>query len=550
MINLVEKIACLSIDEANNIIEDICGIVEFFSSVQEKESFQSSLSQYQDTLCEDRVTYGDWQTPFELAEKICRLHLRLFGEPDVIIEPTCGKGSFVRAILNVFPNLSELHAIEINPHYTFDLKYGILADSLLNGKRRKKRKIYIHTADIFKFDFDKILTNVQSTHKSIGIIGNPPWVTNSALGTSSKSNLPLKLNEYNLSGIDAITGKSNFDISEAIVLNLLRLYNNCNGGISMLLKNSVIKNIVTKQHSLRLKIDDINQHKINASKEFNVSVEASCLTARLGTATSETCNVNDLYIPSQQFTYGWVGESFVSNVASYKKHSFLDGLSPYQWRSGVKHDCSSVLELEPYKDHYRNGIGEIVKIEENFIFPLIKSSDVIKFNATRTRKYILLPQRYVGEDTSFLRENLPQTYRYLLDHINYFTRRKSCIYRGKSPFSIFGIGDYTFKPYKIVVSSLYKKVRFTLASPLNHKPVVVDDTCYQLGFDSIEEAQSVLDALMRPEMTGLIESIVFRDAKRVITKNLLMRLDVGKILHCSQEIDETAPHAHQPSLFE
>lgn len=548
VINLIKNIDHCTIDEANDMIENICGIVDFFHSEQEKRSFQSSLDQHQNVFCEDRITYGDWQTPIELAEKICVQHLRLFGSPDILIEPTCGKGSFVKAMLKTFQNLSELHAIEINPDYTFELKYDILVDSLLSRKRRKCR-IYIYTADVFKFDFRKITTDAKDANKSVGIIGNPPWVTNSTLGTNSKSNLPLKRNKYNFSGIDAITGKSNFDISEAILLNLLDLYNNCEGGISMLLKNSVIKNIVTKQHTLRFNMGEINQHGINASKEFNASVEASCLTARLGTVPSETCTVNDFYKQSKQFTYGWVGEAFVSNVGSYKRYSFLDGHSPYQWRSGVKHDCSSILELELHEGNFRNGLGEIVEIERELVYPLMKSSDVAKYGSAGVRKYILLPQRHVGENSSFIRDNLPKTYNYLLNHIDFFANRKSSIYRDKNPFSIFGIGDYSFRPYKIAVSSLYKNVRFTLVSPFNNKPVIMDDTCYQLGFDSAEEAQSVLRALTTPEMTHLIESIVFKDAKRVITKNLLMRLDVGKILH-GTKINNDSSSSRQLSLFE
>lgn len=458
-------------------------------------------------------------------------------------------GSFVKAIIKFFPDFKELHAIEINPRYTIDLKYGILSDCMLNGIERKG-KIYIYTADVFKFDFKYILKSVRNENWIIGIIGNPPWVTNSTIGTGTTPNLPLKSNLYKLSGIDAITGKGNFDISESIILNLLRLYGNCAGGISMLLKNSVIKNIVTKQHQLQLKIGDLTQYGINTSKEFNASVEASCLTARLGTSPSETCTINDFYIHTRQHTYGWVGESFVSNVESYKKRAYLDGQSPYQWRSGVKHDCASVLELTAENDGYRNGLAERVDIEDGLIYPLVKSSDVSNFKTTNTRKLILLPQRRVGEEITFLRDNYPKTYKYLSDHIDYFKRRKSRIYNDKGPFSIFGIGDYTFKPFKIIVSSFYKDVRFTLIEPVNNKPVIIDDTCYQLDFSSKEEAQSVLEALMQTETAELIESLVFKDAKRVITKSLLMRLDIGKILNRETIGYNNTSEPYQLQLFD
>ncbi|MDE6582573.1 MAG: hypothetical protein K2K47_08625, partial [Duncaniella sp.] len=80
--------------------------------------------------------------------------------------------------------------------------------------------------------------------------------------------------------------------------------------------------------------------------------------------------------------------------------------------------------------------------------------------------------------------------------------------------------------YKIVVSSLYKNIKFVLVSPYNDQPVMVDDTCYQLDFDSLEEATLIFNALNSIEIHSLLQSLVFKDAKRVVTKSLLMRLDL------------------------
>ena len=56
---------------------------------------------------------------------------------------------------------------------------------------------------------------------------------------------------------------------------------------------------------------------------------------------------------------------------------------------------------------------------------------------------------------------------------------------------------------------------------------MVDDTCYQLDFENFEEAKSIFYALESDEIRSLIHSLVFKDAKRVITKSLLMRLDLA-----------------------
>ncbi|MCL2063588.1 MAG: hypothetical protein FWG98_04360 [Candidatus Cloacimonetes bacterium] len=92
-------------------------------------------------------------------------------------------------------------------------------------------------------------------------------------------------------------------------------------------------------------------------------------------------------------------------------------------------------------------------------------------------------------------------------------------------FSIFGVGNYSFKPFKIAISGLYKQTRFTLIKP-NTKSLLLDDTCYFIGFDNLEEAEEVYNFLNLNETQELIKSFMFLDTKRVITKELLMRINI------------------------
>ena len=59
---------------------------------------------------------------------------------------------------------------------------------------------------------------------------------------------------------------------------------------------------------------------------------------------------------------------------------------------------------------------------------------------------------------------------------------------------------------------------------------MLDDTCYFLPCSTAEEA-SILTALCNDPITlGLIGSMIFRDAKRPITKKLLQRIDLRAVL--------------------
>lgn len=53
----------------------------------------------------------------------------------------------------------------------------------------------------------------------------------------------------------------------------------------------------------------------------------------------------------------------------------FEGNSQFEWRQGVKHDCSSIMELETVDEQtYINKKKQQVKIEKTLVYPLIKSS--------------------------------------------------------------------------------------------------------------------------------------------------------------------------------
>ena len=86
---------------------------------------------------------------------------------------------------------------------------------------------------------------------------------------------------------------------------------------------------------------------------------------------------------------------------------------------------------------------------------------------------------------------------------------------------MFGIGDYTFMPWKVAISGFAKQVRFHLIGPRDGKPVVFDDTSYFIGFSDEPTARQLFSALSTPEVINAIEALVFADAKRPITARIL-----------------------------
>ncbi len=514
-----------SFETANQKMNEAFGVIDFFDNNDELEVLKETISISNNIVSEpDRAEYGDFQTNEDLAKKVTLFLSNKEVNPKIVIEPTCGKGNFIVASLSTFSNIENVFGIEIYKPYIWETKFNIIEFYIKNPQEKKPQISIIH-CDVFDYDFKSLAK--QFFEKELLIIGNPPWVTNSKLGSLNSSNLPRKSNFKNHSGLDAMTGKGNFDIAEFITLKMLDLFQNINGNLLLLVKNSVIKNIVSDQAKNKYSISEIEKHCIDSKKEFNVSVEASLFYCKLKSSSENFCTEYNFYNnqnPILQF--GWLDGKFVSNIDTYFHTKNIDGQCPFVWRQGLKHDCSSVMELKKVNGHYVNGLNEEIKLEDDLVYGLLKSSDLKNTVINQTRKYTIVTQKKVGQETKYIRDEFPKTFQYLTDHQDSFNARKSSIYNNKPAFSIFGIGDYSFKPFKVAISGLYKTFHFTLILPQNQKPVMLDDTCYLIGFDKIEFAVYALILLNSDTTVQFLQSITFADAKRTFTKDVLMRIDL------------------------
>ena len=528
-----------SFEIANQKILDFFGINDFFENDNDFKELKKSVSIVSiNSVAEpDRAEYGDFQTNKDLANKLAKSLSKNNILSEIIIEPTCGKGNFIIASLSNFKTVKKVFGIEIYKPYIWETKFSIL-DYFLSNPNDNKPEITIKHCNIFDFDFKNI--SKQYPNEKLLIIGNPPWVTNSKLGSLNSTNLPKKSNFKNQNGLDAMTGKGNFDIAEYITLMLLDVFQTHNGHLALLVKNSVIKNIIFDQKDAKYKIGKIEKYCIDSKKEFNVSVEASLFYCQLNSTPSFQCNELDFYSLEKKSSFGWLNAKFVSNLANYNETKEIDGQCPFEWRQGIKHDCSNVMELERENECFINKLSQKIKLEEDLIYGFLKSSDLKNTVIQNTRKQVIITQTKVGQDTSYIQHLYPKTYNYLKSNITYFQARKSSIYKGKPHFSIFGIGDYSFKSYKVAISGLYKTYHFTLVLPQDNKPIMLDDTCYFIGFDKIEFAVYTLILLNHSKTEEFLKSITFSDAKRVFTKDILMRLDLLNITKTisQKEIEE------------
>jgi hypothetical protein len=220
----------------------------------------------------------------------------------------------------------------------------------------------------------------------------------------------------------------------------------------------------------------------------------------------------------------------VADLSAYERWKFLSGPQElHQWRSGIKHDCAEVMELRKEGQAYRNGLGEAVEIEPHCLYPMLKSSQLAKGSPSGPDRWMLVPQRFIGEDTASIRDAAPKTWEYLQRHAVRLDRRLSSIYKGRPQFSIFGVGEYSFARWKVATSAFYKKLEFRVVGPMAGKPVVFDDTCYFLGCQSQAEAECLAQLLNSRPASEFYNSLVFWDAKRPLTVEILRQLNLAAV---------------------
>ncbi len=526
-----------SIEEMNADLKERTNIIDFFRSETELYEFREYLLDLLNIGKKDKTPnqdLGDFQTPLDFTYKICQYLQNHNSNPEILLEPTCGKGNFVISALKIFPDLKRVFCVDLQPKYEWNFKLNIIK---LRSEREFQAEINFYRLNIFSSEFLDIFKKLEKySKKEFLVIGNPPWITNTELSKLNSFNLPEKSNFKGLKGLNALTGKSNFDIAEFIMINLLQnlMKSGLSGKFAFLLKDSVIQKLLIENYRSSLKLSKNHALETNFQKIFHVSAHGSLFIANFGESTDHVCKKQPFpenTKKTQSTIFGWVNEKFVSNIENYKKYEWLEGNSPKIWRQGVKHDLSKIMVL--HYDQNRillNGNDEKVDMETQFLYPFLKSSDLQVKIAQKSRYELIITQHKLGADTKLLEETAPKLWDYLNQNLDKFNARKSKIYKNKPLFSIFGIGDYTFKSYKIGVSGFYKKLNFCLIKPQDDKPVILDDTSYFLFFDKMMDAFFTWVFLNFPDVKEFLSSLVFINAKRPYTKEILMRLNYGNLI--------------------
>ncbi len=470
-----------------------------------------------------RRDLGDFQTPPELVAAV----LDAIGPVGVrwtrVLEPTCGRGHFLAGLLAGDSPPGEIRGIEVQPNHWEEARTVAASCQTAN--------VSVLQSDLFQVDLGADL-NWQGNGPLL-VIGNPPWVTSAELGVIGGGLPPAKANIKKLRGIDAKTGSSNFDMAEAIWFKLINELAQETATIALLCKTSVARNVLEHAKRVGLPIADAAIFRIDARRWFKVTVDACLFRVTLGHAgfPQRIPVYDNLAASSPQSELGFDRGRIIADFETYQSVRFVDGICPLTWRQGLKHDAAVVMELvyDEAASSLHNKLGQTVEVEPEYIYPLVKGADLIPGAVTRPRRAVVVTQCRIGQGTQDLEDSAPRLWSYLNLHATAFAKRKSSIYKRQPPFAIFGVGPYSFAPYKVAISGLHKDPHFQVLGPRQGRPVMLDDTCYFVPCRTAEQAALTAALLNDPTALELLRAITFRDAKRPITKAVLQRIDLNAL---------------------
>jgi len=202
--------------------------------------------------------------------------------------------------------------------------------------------------------------------------------------------------------------------------------------------------------------------------------------------------------------------------SEYHAHAgIFTGLNGVYWVRILQDVGGGKVLIENLWDVGKKKVKKVRKIvEKDLLYPLVRGRDHNRWHVEDSGIYILVPHdpetgKPLPEEE--LQIKYPLTYEYLLDFKKELETRSIHKLWGKgNPFyAVYDIGEYTFRPYKVVWKEIAGKIsgkgQFSVAiiGTENKKPIVPDHKLMLVPFENENEAH-YLSAVLNSTITQLI----------------------------------------------
>jgi hypothetical protein len=470
-------------------------------------------------------------------------------------------------------------------------KHEIKESEILDGLVR----FYEQLVKLHRSDKNKVWVNIiQNSFAPLlysnfdFVVGNPPWIKWEFLAPNYRKKLGILYLDiyklYSYRGMKAGMGYAHDDISIVFTYVAMDKYLRNGGKLGFLLKQTLYRGIAGKEfrkfmiekNAVKVPVKVLKVHDLVELHPFEKSgsetsviiiqksfknsypipyVRWHILTGHKPSEIQDSSDLEDaLSITSREELDAYPDPSnkdptdvWVTVPKGQKPSPVIITPNPYEVRHGVVNDLNSVfflrvnrkqpngnLLVSNWSDLGRKKVKSVTtEIEPDLVFPVVKPHHVKRW-LINGYYLMIVPQKKHGEDNeSLLRLRYPLTYAYLHSFKKELLGRSSRWFKGNKPFySLFGIGPYTFKPYKVVWSAIGYLPAFAVASTitdefLGKKLIIPDNTIGYIPSDSKEEAHFVC-ALLNSSLAANSFARTSTKSKWGISIGMVQRVQIPK----------------------
>lgn len=512
-----------------------------------------------------RMALGEFHTPLS----VCRTIVRNIGEKKVqnesFMDPGSGSGTFISACIekkiekggdtDLRQVLNNVYAIDLNPISvkSTKLSYLIAVSDLIQDEGIQDIELPVFLKDALELTRnDRIIYRDSIIDLSVdNLIGNPPYVTWDNLPKNVKNawvdEYVERLSLLPKEGADKRLGHANDDISVSYAWVCIHKYLNSNGSATFVMKRDLMKGS-SGELFRNMEVGDVNLSlewvmDFNKLRPFGSDVQVDVATYSMSKSSTTDFPVSCKSIKSNNNSKSdFSSEESILDTLRFDNLELVPidkrdsssilvdrkigrevlGECEYDIRHGVKGDRKSVFKID--KDTVND-------IENDRVFPFVTSRHVVKFGLFGTPDRYLLPIDKSNENNlEHVKNELPKTYQYLDSHRDELGSRRSSWLSDGEFYNMFGVGDYTWKDYKVCWCRLGYKPHFAVFSEhkdslLDKKMVVPGDHYMYIPLDNRMPAHYVNGLLNSTPYQEAIAAISSR-GKSSITKSVINRLKI------------------------
>jgi hypothetical protein len=477
-----------------------------------------------------RKAIGAFFTPSSQADFMVRhykLHLR-WAQGSSILDPTAGRGSLLESLIRVAVQenipidqemLNRLHGVEKEKEFTRNFSLRI-------------SETYDIPYRINPIRVGDILTDENNRKVDI-LFGNPPWVNFTDLPEEEKENIKPHFLKYGLapSAGKLLLGNSRIDLAALIIMKTMEanlkkggdayffspLSLILNEGAHNIFRKGIVKN---KKFSIR-EIWDYNGFKIFR----DVATRCGLLHLQRDREMEQIIPYHSMLNSStwKKLEASPIAEKGSAYIITDPRRSSLPSIPRIPVckesipRQGINTGGRNNLYIFNTCKNKGKGLLELsnkdrtILLPEDLVYPLI-TTDQFRSQEEPSR-YIFLPYTKDGTIlTEGALKQYPSAWNYLEKNKEQLQNRKGVMMQSKmrrgNYWSLFGLGPYTFFPWKIVWES-YGKRRFNplLFSHFEGKPWIPNQALQAYcPFQNKTEAETLLKELKTPEVNKLLQS--------------------------------------------